>query len=105
MENGALNVLSCKYPTTLVVVDDSPEFLQVVVSMLNQNNDVTIKTFIDPEQALKFINDESSMNSLDYTKLTKEGTNWLIGWFYELTVALFRCWRHINQRNLRIIAA
>lgn len=73
MENGALNVLSCKYPTTLVVVDDSPEFLQVVVSMLNQNNDVTIKTFIDPEQALKFINDESSMNSLDYTKLTKEG--------------------------------
>ena len=38
-------------------------------------------------------------------KLTKEGTNWLIGWFYELTVALFRCWRHINQRNLRIIAA
>ena len=38
-------------------------------------------------------------------KLTKEGMNWLIGWFYELTVALFRCWRHINQRNLRIIAA
>ena len=38
-------------------------------------------------------------------KLTKEGTNWLIGWFYELTVALFKCWRHINQRNLRIIAA
>jgi len=22
-------------------------------------------------------------------KLTKEGMNWLIGWFYELTVALF----------------
>ena len=38
-------------------------------------------------------------------KLIKEGMNWLIGWFYELTVALFRCWRHINQRNLRIIAA
>ena len=38
-------------------------------------------------------------------KLTKEDTKWLIGWFYELTVALFRCWRHINQRNLRIIAA
>ena len=38
-------------------------------------------------------------------KLTKESMNWLIGWFYELTVALFRCWRHINQRNLRIIAA
>ena len=38
-------------------------------------------------------------------KLTKEGMNRLIGGFYELTVALFRCWRHINQRNLRIIAA
>ena len=38
-------------------------------------------------------------------KLTKEGMNWLIRLFYELTTAVFRCWEHINQRNLRIIAA
>ena len=38
-------------------------------------------------------------------KLTKKGMNWLIRLFYELTTAVFRCWEHINQRNLRIIAA
>ena len=38
-------------------------------------------------------------------KLTKEGMNWLIRLFYELTTAVFRCWEHINQRNLQKIAA
>ena len=37
--------------------------------------------------------------------MTKEGMDWLIRLFYELTTAVFRCWEHINQRNLRIIAA
>ena len=38
-------------------------------------------------------------------KLTKKGMNWLIRLFYELTTAVFRCWEHINQRNLEKIAA
>ena len=38
-------------------------------------------------------------------KLTKKGMNWLIRLFYELTTAVFRCWEHINQRNLQKIAA
>ena len=38
-------------------------------------------------------------------KLTKEGMNWLIRLFYELTAAVFRCREHINQRNPQKIAA
>ena len=38
-------------------------------------------------------------------KMTKKGMNWLIRLFYELTTAVFRCWEHINQRNLQKIAA
>ena len=38
-------------------------------------------------------------------KLTKEGMNWLIRLFYELITAVFRHWKHINQRNLQKIAA
>ncbi len=33
-------------------------------------------------------------------KMRKEGMNWMMRLFYELTTAvLFRCWEHINQRN------
>ncbi|WP_373825933.1 IS1182 family transposase [Bacteroides heparinolyticus] len=38
-------------------------------------------------------------------KMTKEGMDWLIRLFYELTAALFKCRKHINQRNLQNIAA
>ena len=38
-------------------------------------------------------------------KMTKEGMDWLIRPFYELTIALFRCCEHINQRNPQNIAA
>ena len=38
------------------------------------------------------------------TKMEKEGIG-LIKLFYELTATLFRCWEHINQRNLQNIAA
>ena len=37
-------------------------------------------------------------------KMTKEGMDWLIRPFYELTVVLFRCCEHINQRNPQNIA-
>ena len=37
--------------------------------------------------------------------MTKEGMDWLIRPFYELTIALFRCCEHINQRNPQNIAA
>ena len=38
-------------------------------------------------------------------KMIKEGMNWLMKLFYKLTTAVFRCWEHINQRNLQKIAA
>ena len=38
-------------------------------------------------------------------KMAKEGMDWLIRLFYELTVAIFRCCEHINQRNPQNIAA
>ena len=38
-------------------------------------------------------------------KMTKEGVDWLIRLFYELTAAVFRCREHINQRNPQKIAA
>ena len=48
-------------------------------------------------------------NNMNYkkmcAKLTKEGMDWLIRLFYKLTTAVFRCWEHINQRNLQKIAA
>ena len=38
-------------------------------------------------------------------KMRKEGIDWLIKLFCELTAAFFRCREHINQRNLQNIAA
>ena len=38
-------------------------------------------------------------------KMRKEGIDWLIKLFYELTAALFRLLRYINQKNLQSIAA
>ena len=38
-------------------------------------------------------------------KMAKEGMDGLIRLFYELTVAIFRCWGHINQRIPKNIAA
>ncbi len=38
-------------------------------------------------------------------KMAKEDMDWLIRRFYELTVAIFRCCEHINQRNPQNIAA
>lgn len=38
-------------------------------------------------------------------KMTKEGMDWLIRLFYELTAALFMRWKHIIQRNIQNIAA
>ena len=38
-------------------------------------------------------------------KMAKEGMDWLIRLFYELTTAVFRCWEHMNQRNLQKISA
>ena len=38
-------------------------------------------------------------------KMRKEGIDWLIKLFCELTAAFIRCREHINQRNLQHIAA
>ena len=38
-------------------------------------------------------------------KMAKEGMDWLIKRFYKLTVAIFRCCEHINQRNPQNIVA
>lgn len=36
-------------------------------------------------------------------KVRKEGMKWVIGWFYEVSVGLFRWWREINERNVGIM--
>ena len=38
-------------------------------------------------------------------KMRKEGMNWMMRLFYELTTAVFRCWEQINQRSIQNIAA
>ena len=37
--------------------------------------------------------------------MAKEGMDWLIRLYYELTAAVFRCWEYINRRNPQNVAA
>lgn len=37
--------------------------------------------------------------------MRKEGIDWLVKLFYELTAALFRCLEHVNLGKLQNIAA
>lgn len=73
------NVLSCFFPTTVVLVDDDVSFLTCLSDALS-GVDITCKTFSDPEKALDFINDVSSTNRLDYSDLIRDGEESTSDW-------------------------
>ncbi|MDR0678398.1 MAG: hypothetical protein LBF44_02575 [Holosporaceae bacterium] len=71
------NVLSCFFPTTVVLVDDSASFLDSLMEVISIPN-VTFKKFNKPSEALKYINDVSGVNRLDCSDLAiggEEGTS------------------------------
>jgi len=66
------NLLSCYFPTTLVIVDDDQKFIDELTKLVD-GEDITIRSFTDPVKALNYINNESSINRLDFLKLAREG--------------------------------
>jgi CheY-like chemotaxis protein len=66
------NVLSCFFPTTLVLVDDDPTFLADMSVILRSWN-VTLRKFLDPYEALDYINGICTLNKLDCFDLIREG--------------------------------
>lgn len=73
------NVLSCLFPTTVVIVDDSPSFLDSMKEALSQSN-VICKTFVNPIKALDYTNDVSKYNTLDYSNLIRDGEESTSDW-------------------------
>lgn len=66
------NVLSCFFPTTVVLVDDDPAFLRFLRMNL-ENAPFVCKTFSDSYEALNFINEFGQTNRLDCSNLIKNG--------------------------------
>lgn len=66
------NVLSCYFPTTVILVDDDIPFLICLRDILEDMN-INLKSFDNPAKALEYINDTSSTNKLDYSDLIKDG--------------------------------
>lgn len=73
------NVLSCFFPTTIVLVDDNAAFLESLKEAIERTN-VTCKTFTTPKQALDYINDISRTNRLDYSDLIRDGEESTSDW-------------------------
>lgn len=73
------SLLSCYFPTTVVVVDDDGQFVEVVKDLISDEN-ITIKTFTNPTEALEYVNDESSTNYLDFAKFIREGEDDTADW-------------------------
>lgn len=66
------NVLSCFFPTTVVLVDDDFAFLRLLQMSL-ENAPFVCKTFSDAAEALDFINTSSRDNKLDCSSLIRNG--------------------------------
>ncbi|MBR1734396.1 MAG: hypothetical protein IJ730_02950 [Alphaproteobacteria bacterium] len=73
------NVLSCFFPTTVVLVDDDPTFLNFLKLSL-EGMPIVCKAFSDAQVALDFINASSVDNSLDYTNLIRSGEEGTSEW-------------------------
>lgn len=72
-------VLSCFFPTTVVLVDDNPTFLESLQESLDLRG-ISLVTFTDPNKAKEYINDVSSINRLDYIDLTRGGEESTSDW-------------------------
>lgn len=64
-------MLSCFFPTTIVCVDDNAPFLNNLFKEIS-SLDITIKRFLNPDEALRYINESSAANRLDCSVLVKE---------------------------------
>ena len=73
------NVLSCFFPTTVVLVDDDPTFLNFL-KMCLADAPFICKTFLDAQEALEFINESSRDNGLDYANLMRSGEEGTSEW-------------------------
>ena len=70
------HVLSCYFPSTIVLVDDSPSFLESLCDVLSNEN-LIVWPFSNQNDALEFINDSSKINFLEisYLKLYNEASS------------------------------
>ena len=66
------SVLSCFFPTTVVLVDDNADFLESLTETI-ESAGLFCKAFTDPKQALEYINEVSRINKLDYSDLIRDG--------------------------------
>ncbi len=66
------SVLSCFFPSTVVLIDDNEVFLDSLVDVIRVNN-ITFKIFSNPKSALDFINESTDINSLDSSDFTIAG--------------------------------
>lgn len=73
-------VLSCSFPTTIVVVDDNRNFVDVLSESINASGVSVIKKFTDPYAALEFINSNSADNRLDASDLIIDGEEGTSDW-------------------------
>ncbi|MDR3180128.1 MAG: response regulator [Holosporaceae bacterium] len=74
-----MNVFSCFFPTTIVLVDDSSVFLESLKDCLDVKY-VTFKSFSNPVEAVDYVNEVTSTNRLDYTDLVRDGEDSLSDW-------------------------
>jgi CheY-like chemotaxis protein len=72
-------MLSCFFPTTVVLVDDNVAFINSLKIFLEANN-IVCKTFTRPLEALNYINDIGKMNKLDYSDLIRDGEESTSDW-------------------------
>lgn len=73
------SLLGCYFPTTVVIVDDDEQFVDVVKSLISDET-IQVKAFTNPVKALEYINDESSTNYLDFAKFIREGEDDTADW-------------------------
>jgi CheY-like chemotaxis protein len=77
------NLLSCFFPTTVVLVDDRSVFLDSLFDNLTEiipASSVTFKKFTNPAKALNYINEICEVNRLDCSDLTKSGEDETSEW-------------------------
>lgn len=72
-------MLSCFFPTTVVLVDDDPGFLSFLKMSL-ADTPFVCRAFLDASEALEFINESSRENRLDYSNLVRSGEEGTSEW-------------------------
>lgn len=66
------NILSCFFPSTVIAIDDNYAFLNSLEEIISSRN-LSFKGFDNPIEALRFINENSKINSLTLSDLIIAG--------------------------------